>query len=604
MSTESSTDTVSQDKIPFDVELVVSLLFEPFADISLGVIVIDRTAYVRFFNVMAGFFLGVTPSLALDKPIDSIRPNSRISDVLATGLAVHDHQELIAGRLLKCSLVPIVNRGNTLFAVELMQDITEKTSLETQLGEIREKYDMLDMLLERSFEELGAVDEHGRLKYLTKKSARNLGVERDEAIGRDITTLSPKCLLKKVVSTGIPELSEISRRGRKKIPVVVMPLIKGEVIEGAVCKSIFTDINEARSFISRFDKLEGTRRTDASPRKVTGCRFTFGDIIGKSRATLAAKKKALQAAKGDSNILITGESGTGKELFAQAIHMASLRRNGPFVAVNCAGIPENLLESELFGYESGSFTGARKGGKPGKFELAHNGTLFLDEAADMSMGMQAKLLRAIQEREFERVGGTLTYEVDVRIIAATNGDLWGMVQKGQFREDLYYRLDVVNIQPPPLRDRIEDVPLLIQHLIPRIRERVNSNVSDVTEQTLDFFRNYEWPGNVRELNNVLECAMNLNTGELIDLDALPSRIRKKMVMDHQERSSFPSPPLLALEDRASSEKAMIEHAIKATNGNKRQAALMLKISRATLYNKLKKHDIDSSSLLGDRNPPR
>lgn len=337
---------------------------------------------------------------------------------------------------------------------------------------------------------------------------------------------------------------------------MVAPLIRDEVLLGAVCKSIFTDVKEAESFISRLQEVQGRNRPDDTPWKVSGCRFTFDDIVGKSKAMLSAKKRALRAAKGDSNILIAGESGTGKELFTRAIHMASLRRHGPFVVVNCAGIPENLLESELFGYESGSFTGARKGGKPGKFELAHNGTIFLGEAADMSMGMQAKLLRVIQEKEFERVGGTVSYAVDVRIVAASNRDLWEMVQGGQFREDLYCRLDVVSIRTPPLRERLEDLSLLTQHIIPHIRERTNSKVTGVTRQVLDLFAAYDWPGNVRELRNVLEGAMNLNTGELIDVDTLPSRIRKKMLRACEEKGRLSNQPRFAFTDRASATRTL------------------------------------------------
>jgi len=591
MSTEITVATLENDASSFGEELIVNSLFEPLADAPLGVIVIGRTGRICFFNVMAGYFLGIQPSLALHRPIGSIMADPKISDVLASGVTVHDRQELINGRLLKCSLVPVVIDGNILFAVQLMQDVTEKIALETELARLRGKYDMLDMMLDRSFEELGAVDRHGQVVYLTRKSARNMGVDRDKAVGRDISSLNPKCLLKKVASTGVPEVAEIARPNKKGVPCVVVPLVKDGVLQGAVCKSIFTDVKEATSFISRLERIQGRNRPDDSPRKVSGCRFTFDDIIGKSRAIMVAKKRALRAAKGDSNILITGESGTGKELFAQAIHMASPRRHGPFVVVNSAGIPENLLESELFGYESGSFTGARKGGKPGKFELAHNGTIFLDEAADMSMGMQAKLLRVIQEKEFERVGGTVSYTVDVRILAASNRDLWEMVQRGQFREDLYYRLDVVTIRTPSLRDRFEDLPLLTDYIIPQIRERTNSNVTGVTRRVLDLFATYDWPGNVRELINVLEGAMNLNTGELIDVHALPSRVRKQMMRAREEISKLSNPPLFAFTDRASAEKAMIEQAIKTTSGNKRQAAMMLQMSRATLYNKLRKYGI-------------
>lgn len=594
MSTKTPSFTASKSEPVLNEELVVKSFFEPLADLPIAVVAVNKMGYISFFNAMAGYFLGIPTSFALHKPLESIMPNCDISDVLETGLTVHDRQEFRNGRLLKCSLFPIQFSGKIMFGVKVMQDVSEKIALETELSKIREKYEMLDIMLDQSFEELGAVDDSGRLFYLTRKSALNLGVDREEAIGKDITILNPKCLLKKVAHTGIMELAEISRRNKKSVPVVVTPLIKDEVLKGAVCKSIFTNIQEATSFISRIVKLDSRNGPQDAPKKVRNCKFTFEDVLGTSKAILLAKKRALQAAQGDSNVLITGESGTGKELFAQGIHMAGLRRHGPFVAINCSGIPENLLESELFGYESGSFTGAKRGGKPGKFELSQNGTIFLDEAADMSMGMQAKLLRVIQEREFVRVGGTHTYELDVRIISATNRDLWEMVQCGQFREDLYYRLDVVNIQTPPLRDRTEDIRLLTEFFISNISECINSKVTGVTEQVLDLFTSYAWPGNVRELRNVLEGAMNLNTGALIDEASLPPRFREKIMMAQQVKPVVSNLRVFEFEDIASNEKAVIQHAIEVSNSNKRQAAIMLKMSRATLYNKLKKYGIDTN----------
>jgi len=580
----------SDTQLFINEELVVKSFFEPMADLPIALVAFNKDGLVRFINAMAGYLLEIPTSLALDKPIESIIPNSGISDILNKGLIIHDRQEFINGHFLRCSSFPVQVGEKIMFGVKVMQDVTEKIALETELSKLRDKYKMLDMLLDESFEELGAVDKFGRLFYLTRKSAMNLGIDRKEALGRDITDLNPKCLLKKVASTGITEFAEISRRNKKSVPVVVMPLIKDEVVKGAVCRSLFADVQEAKSFVSKIENFAKINRSTESPKKARGCRFTFDDIVGTSKAILLAKKRAIQAAKGHSNILITGESGTGKELFAQAIHMASLRRHGPFVAINCAGIPENLLESELFGYESGSFTGARRGGKPGKFELSQNGTIFLDEAADMSMGMQAKLLRVIQERELVRVGGTQLYEIDVRIIAASNKDLWELVQRGQFREDLYYRLDVVNVQIPALRDRKEDIPVLTQFFISSMKGRIDSEVTGANKQVLDLFMKYSWPGNVRELRNVIEGAMNLNTGELINEASLPFRVKEKMKA-WQEESCASNVPIFVVEHRAANEKALIEQAIRACNYNKRQAAIMLKICRATLYNKLKKYGL-------------
>lgn len=592
MSDKRSPAVTSKDEPKFAEELFVKSFLEPLADLPIAIIAVNSVGSVSFLNAMAGYFLGTPTSIAIGKRIENIMPNSNISEILENSVTVHDRQEFVNGRLVKYSLIHFQFKENAPFGLIIMQDVTEKISLEKELAKVRNKYEMLDMMLEESFEELGAVDKYGRLFYLTRKSAINLGIDRDEAVGQDVTTLNPKCLLKKVAQTGLMEITEIARRNKKPVPVAVTPLVKDDVLHGAVCKSLFSDVQEAKNFVCRIQEMDGRPVTGDSPRKVYGCRYTFDDIVGKSNAVQLTKKRAFRAAKGDSNILITGESGTGKELFAQAIHMASPRRQGPFVAINCAGIPENLLESELFGYEFGSFTGARKGGKPGKFQLSHNGTIFLDEVPDMSVGMQAKLLRVIQEREFERVGGTQTFEVDVRIVAATNRDLWDMVQRGQFREDLYYRLDVVTVQIPPLRNRVDDIDLLTRHFISNIRERIRSNVTGINEEVMDLFNSYHWPGNVRELRNVIEGAMNLNTGALIDVDSLPLRIKQKMMETGQDKSILTTGSGQPFENEALREKAMIEHAMQEANSNKRKAATMLRISRATLYNKLKKYGIE------------
>ena len=572
--------------------LIFDSFWNAFGDLSIGIIVVDRNATIRFFNSMAGYFMGIQPLLVLGKPVQETLSETKILETLSTGIPHYDKQRMVNGKQLKCSSIPIKIQGKIVSAVEFMLDNTEKTSITKQLKDQREKYDLLDGLIDATFEELGAVDRDGRLTYISRKSAQNLGFSRHEILGIDMSTIDGKCFLKEVANTGVPYVGKISRAHKKSIPVMVTPILNEDKVSGAVCRSVFTDMAEAKESIARIQRLDGPRKAAGHPKRVSGCRFSIDDIIGKSKTLAYAKKKALRVAEGDSTILITGESGTGKELFAQAIHMASLRRNGPFGRVNCAGIPESLLESELFGYEPGSFTGAGKEGKPGKFESAHNGTIFLDEAGDMSMGMQAKVLRVIQENEIERVGGSSIYEVDVRIICATNKDLWDMVNKGQFREDLYYRLDVVNIHVPPLRERTGDIPFLIEHFIPIINKRANSNVRVVSQEVMDHLLSYDWPGNVRELKNVLEGAMNLNIGESIDMEALPSRVRKKMAgqplfkpVDSEER-------VLEFKDRRAVEKAMIEQALSIKNGNKRQAAIYLNMSRSTFYNKLKTYKID------------
>jgi len=310
-------------------------------------------------------------------------------------------------------------------------------------------------------------------------------------------------------------------------------------------------------------------------------RFTFSHIQGVDPQIIDIKEKMKRVSPTDSTILIRGESGTGKELFARAIHNASLRRNRPFVAINCGAIPENLLESELFGYEEGAFTGAKKGGKIGKFESANKGTILLDEIGDMPHHLQVKLLRVIEERRIERVGGVEAIPVDVRIIAATHQNLEEMISKGKFRSDLFYRLNVIPFHIPPMRERKEDINLFARFFMEKFAKKLGKNLIGCTKQAEEILLNYPWPGNVRELENAIEYAVNLETSNLIDYKNLPSRIfenRDQVVEDDEH------PTISELEKRA------IVKAIKKfgnTTEGKEQAAKTLGISLTTVYRRLK-----------------
>ncbi|WP_431809653.1 sigma-54 interaction domain-containing protein [Brevibacillus agri] len=333
-------------------------------------------------------------------------------------------------------------------------------------------------------------------------------------------------------------------------------------------------------------------------------RYTFADIRGNSEAIIALKDSARKIAKSDSTVLIRGESGTGKEVLAQSIHQASSRSDGPFVAINCAAIPEALLESELFGYEEGAFTGAKKGGKAGRFELALNGTLFLDEIGDMPPFLQAKLLRVLQERRIERVGGSESIPVDVRLIAATHKDLDAMIVSGQFREDLYYRLHVIPLYVPPLRERKEDLYDLIHYYLKLFADKLGKEPKLFSAQALKCLIDYHWPGNIRELENTLEYIVNLEIGDLVTISSLPAIIRGSRTSEEglatqSQSQATPSAPLasatpapqaaeLSLEK---TEEQLILQAVqrfgKSTEG-KRKAAEFLGISVATLYRRLQK----------------
>ncbi len=313
-------------------------------------------------------------------------------------------------------------------------------------------------------------------------------------------------------------------------------------------------------------------------------RYTFDDIIGNSAAIAEAKTISAKYAKADSPVLLLGATGTGKELFAHAIHNASTRASGPFVCVNCAAIPKELLESELFGYAPGAFTGARQKGKAGKIEIAHHGTLFLDEMGDLPLNAQAKLLRVLEEKMLQRVGDLKQIEVDFRLIAATNKDLDQMIKRGEFREELYYRLNTMTVYVPKLLERKEDIQILVKHFL-------NSHGKPeltCTPAAMNILENYSWPGNVRQLKNVIERAITLTDGTKLDVEHLPKEI---MTISCKSSALENSGDRLLARELARCERDIIRNALELTNGNMSKTSRILGISRSTLYEKCKKHNL-------------
>lgn len=307
---------------------------------------------------------------------------------------------------------------------------------------------------------------------------------------------------------------------------------------------------------------------------------SFDEIIGNSEVIKEVKEFSLKSALGDSTVLITGESGTGKELFARAIHSCSTRRERPFIAINCAAIPENLLESELFGYDEGAFTGAKRGGKIGKFELANGGTIFLDEIGDMPLHLQTKLLRVIQERVIERIGAIYNTPINIRIISATHKDLYEMVENGEFRRDLFYRLNVIPIKIPPLRERVGDIDLLMEYFLRKCNCKLEKKVLGFNKEVISTFNIYGWPGNIREMENVIEYAVNMETGNIIGVSSLPSKFKA--------RANYGN--LYNLEEM---EKRLIKEVLEKYK-NRDTAAKVLGIGRATLFRKIKEYGIKVS----------
>ncbi len=384
------------------------------------------------------------------------------------------------------------------------------------------------------------------------------------------------------------EFLQAVKRADARVPVVVMTAYG--TVETAVeaMKAGASDyvlkpfaIEEVKLIVKKELDVHRLREENRSLREALGRRYELKNIVAKSRAMQEVLATVERVAPTNSTVLLGGESGVGKDLIARAIHHHSRRASGPFVKINCTAIPENLLESELFGYEKGAFTGA-VAAKPGKFELADKGTIFLDEIGDVPGAIQAKLLRVLQEREFERLGGTKTLKVDVRVIAATNQDLRAALEQGTFREDLYYRLNVVPINIPPLRDRKEDVPYLVDHFVEHFVRQAGKKMTGITPEAQRVLENFHWPGNVRELENIIERAVALSNGPVLGA----SDIRLDASAGKAPPDAVPFPPEGMTLERF--EEEVIREALRRTNGNKSQAARLLGLSRNALRYRLSK----------------
>lgn len=437
------------------------------------------------------------------------------------------------------------------------------------------------------FEGALIVDRDGRIVLITPRYCEILGINPSQAVGRPVEEVIPNSRMRHVLETRKPDIGHVWEvKGPKGTVTAIInriPIRKNDQVIGAVAFSVFRSMEEVKEFMQRLNKLDAeVNYYRHEVEKLRGARYSLDNIIGTSPAITQVKEQILMIAKSDSTVLITGETGTGKELVAHALHLASRRRFGPFIKINCAAIPDELMESELFGYEPGAFTGALQKGKPGKFELAHQGTLFLDEIGEMSLRLQAKLLRVLQDGEVEKLGGLGPCKTDVRIVAATNADLEKMVQQKTFREDLYYRLNVVNINVPPLRERKEDIPGLVAFFIQELNERLGVRVESASPEVLDLFAGYSWPGNVRELQNVLERTMNAMYNGNIEMEHIRWFLPK--VVKHMKNAAYKKAGLSLRE----LELSVIEDTLEACGGNVSMAARILGVHRSTIYNKRKK----------------
>lgn len=445
---------------------------------------------------------------------------------------------------------------------------------------------LLTRVLDLSVDGLQVVNRDGIITMVNRSYEEIHGIPRSEAVGKHVTQVIDNTRMHIVAQTGIAELDEIQKIGERRFVVSRIPIYQAGKCVGAVGKIVFQDFNEVNRLVAKIENLKKQLEMIRQGKELPGLsdtKWDFDDIIANSPNSIWAKENALRIAPTETTVLLLGESGVGKEVFAHAIHNMSIRSGHPFVRVNCSAIQETLFEAELFGYEEGAFTGARKGGKPGKFEMANHGTIFLDEIGDMPLNVQAKLLRVLQEREIDKVGGEALTKVDVRVIAATNQNLWRLVEEGKFRKDLFYRLNVIPISIPPLRDRREDIPELVRIFWEELKKKHGIYHKSLSLEALEILSRHDWPGNIRELRNVLERALAIILEETISGE----QIRMIMVGARESKPEWSQTKDLSLEDMVSqTERRAISFALARTNNNRAQAAKMLNISRALLYKKM------------------
>jgi len=429
-------------------------------------------------------------------------------------------------------------------------------------------------------------DINGNITYFNKPYGEFIGVDPQAQIGKHCTEAVENSRMHIVAKTGIPEINQSHQIKGQSMVVQRIPIQKEGRVIAVFGQVMFKDVKDVSKLAAELSLLESkVKLYEEELVNLRSTRYTLDSIIGKSESIKSLKKEALRAASNQYPVLISGDSGTGKELFAQAVHHASARKLYPFVRINCAAIPRDLLESELFGYETGAFTGAKSGGKPGKFELAHQGTVFLDEIGDLPLEMQPKLLRAIEDNEFERVGGTRIIRSKFRVIAATNHDLEKMLADGRFRKDLFYRLNVIPIHILPLRKRKADIIPIATYLLKQMAQEANIPPINLGREAEKALKNYEWQGNVRELSNVLERTLSALEGDIIHLQDLPFYL-------HRSRNRKIENNRSSLKDvQAKTEKEAIRYALKETRNNKAKAAKILGIHRTLLYKKMKKYDL-------------
>jgi PAS domain S-box-containing protein len=559
---------------------------------------VDFSGNITYINRAAAQLFNLLSVKVEGRPAEEVLPDLDLQPVLNSGQVSVGGKYQVGETTAMVNKTPLIDGGKIVGAIASFQDVTELETIAQEMGTVKRLNQTLKTVLDIGYDALVVVNESGSVVLVNRIFLDFIKREEETVLNCPINTILENSRLHIVVKTGIPELNDIQFIGGKPYVVSRLPIIRDGQVIGAVGKISFRRVDELRELASRLETMNNRLahfREELKKERFRERPYVFKDIITVNPMMQELIREAKQASRGLSTVLISGESGVGKELLAQAIHQEGPRRDKAFLRVNCAAIPENLLESEFFGYEEGAFTGARREGKRGRLDLANGGTLFLDEIGDLPILMQGKLLRALEEQTFERIGGTKTEKVDVRFLAATNQDLEKKVREGTFRKDLFFRLNVIHLLIPPLRERIDDILPLIHAFLRKYNKIFNMQVTEIDPLALLSLQKYHWPGNVRELENIIERALNFASDRQIGIEHLPPHLRQEVLIEQKEKKAEVSKRNIAhayRDSRAEQEKAAIYGSLLQAGGNRSEAARILGISRSWLYEKMKRFNLD------------
>ena len=548
-----------------------------------GIIIADKEGYILRVNPAAERMFQLSFSEVKGKNLKEVLPEITISEQLHIGA-----KKEIKGLPVIINQVPIIENDERIGSSFAFLDTSDMEKIAQELEIVKALQTTIDGVLGASSDGVFVSDTAGTIKYVNERACKLINQTTDQIIGKPVQALLQTNSPIKIEKSGAAEVDSCDIDGKKCI-VSHIPFQRcneeGCEVTGIV-STVYLNDNTVTEEIARkwFYLKQQVQYYREELEKRGGSCSRFDQIVTNNPEFMKIKKEAQFIARSSSTVLLTGESGVGKDMFARGIHEASPRVKCPFIKVNCVSIPETLFESELFGYAPGSFTGALKNGKPGYFERANTGTIFLDEIGDMPLSIQAKLLQVLQEKEFMRVGGTAKQTVDVRIIAATNRDLREAIAKKNFREDLFYRLNVIEFHLPPLRDRAEDIIALAESFIDKYNGILGSKVTGINESAKKALQDYSWPGNIRELENAIERAANYVWEGEIGVENLPGQI---IQLEQEPVAPFTS----YRSSLVDMEKEMLLDVLKKTNGNRSAAARMLNLSRSAFYDRLAKYNL-------------